>query len=70
MTLVTLLQAETAGIAKAKEELKLLLSANDVNKALKEEQRLQDQELDRKYARLYAERLDQEEKVHTSKPHV
>lgn len=56
-------QAETAATLRAKEELKVLLSANEVSKAMKEEQKSADQALDRKYARQYAEKLDQEEKV-------
>lgn len=41
----------------------MLLSANEVNKAIKEQHRLEEQALDRKYARQYAEKLDNEEKV-------
>ena len=44
-------------------ELRALLAANEVNKQLKENARLEDQALDRKYARQYAEKLDKEEQA-------
>ncbi len=56
-------QAEAAEVAHAKAELRRLLSANEVNKQLKEKARLEDQALDRKYAREYAEKLDKEEQA-------
>lgn len=40
-----------------------MLLANEAHKELKTKQRLEDQALDRKYAREYAEKLDKEEKV-------
>lgn len=57
------MQAEALQAAKAQQELKEQLLANEANKELKQRRRLEDQALDRKYARQYAEKLDREEQV-------
>lgn len=62
------LQAEAEEAAKAQLELRTLLMANEVNKGIKEKQRLEDQALDRKYARQYAEKLDKDEEVKSHPP--
>ena len=49
--------------SKAQQELQSLLLSNEVNKEIKEKQRLEEQALDRKYARQYAEKLDEDEQV-------
>ena len=62
------LQAEAEETLKAQQELRKLLVANEANKELKEKQRLEDQALDRKYAREYAAKLDHEEQVISPSP--
>lgn len=57
------MQAEALATAQAKEDLRKLMLSNEANKELKEQQRLADQALDRKYAREYTQKLNQEEKV-------
>ena len=57
-----------AGV-KSTAELRRLLAANEVNKAIKEKQRQEEQALDRKYAREYAAKLDKDEQVaHSGRP--
>lgn len=57
------MQAEAQEAAGAQEELHRMLLANQANKELKQKQRLEEQALDRKYAREYAEKLDKDEQV-------
>ena len=57
------MQAEAQATAQAKEDLRKLMLSNEANKDVKEKQRLAEQALDRKYAREYTQKLEQEDKV-------
>lgn len=58
-----MLQAEVVAAKKAQSQLRELLAANEVHKAEKAKLHEREQELDRKYAREYAEKLDWEDKA-------